>query len=533
MSDPASPTPGFVVKVKHSSGLHYVNVCSHPCIERPLDGRDMEVDDERLRTQGLENLRVPLLAGVPRTVAAPVSNGADEEAICVDVVFSPAVLAVALHGEEGRSEATWSQNPELTKFVRVRLAELALKNAEEELRYPIGRHYTLPRGLSYKGGIGGGRQPVPMPNLRKLAAAVEAAKRQKEAQAAPGPWRSKRDAAGLANHARIEEVESEAAKAGAKKPGAPLLKKGFLNASKGSIYPNGSDEGMLYGDVKVAGDPLGYIPKGLRNRVNVVDTATTSAEEQRRMMEEYADTDKPARAKPPAAASGGAAADGSGGSGGGVSKGFLNKNGGSLYPEGSKEGGGGGAASSEYDALREMVPSHDELKRIAEETDPNTFMSELSQLGSLLGLSGDGGVADRGGPGKGGAEGLERAARHAFGTAAAATDVSDGPHFRSKRDAQIDGQRTAAAPSAAAEATPEHEILEAEGGGSVVLKVKLPLLDSLAAAEVDVSSAAFALHAPGLYKLDLQWPHPVDADDAKAKFSKKSRTLQVTLPIVV
>ena len=40
---------------------------------------------------GVDNLRVPLLSGVPRTVLLP----GGEEAICVDIMFNPAVLYVA------------------------------------------------------------------------------------------------------------------------------------------------------------------------------------------------------------------------------------------------------------------------------------------------------------------------------------------------------------------------------------------------------------------------------------------------------
>ncbi|MAA58585.1 MAG: hypothetical protein CMK79_00395, partial [Pseudomonadales bacterium] len=193
----------------------------HSCIERPIDGRDQEVDDARLRTQGLENLRVPLLTGLARTVT--LGEG-EEEAVCIDVVFSPSVLAVALHGETGH-EGPQMQAPELTKFVRMRLVELALKNAEDDLGYRLGRDYTLPRGVPYRGGVGGGKQPVPMPNLRKMMAAVEHAQRRKQESVAPGPWRSKRSAAGLANNAKIEEI----ADVSDGKAEAPLIKKGFLN----------------------------------------------------------------------------------------------------------------------------------------------------------------------------------------------------------------------------------------------------------------------------------------------------------------
>ena len=307
----------------------------------------------------------------------------------------------------------------------------------------------------------------------------------------------------------------------------------------------------------------------------MVDTGTTSQEDQRKMMEDYADGN---RVKAPPAATGSASTaatagigaggkeggGGGGGGGGGMSKGFLGgKNGGALYPEGSREG-----ASEEEKKLREMVPSQDELRRIAAETDPQQFMNELSQLGSLLGV--DSGLGGGGGGGGGGSlasmlnglgggdlpdgvdkDTLERMARHAF----ADLDISDGgsgsgsgsgggPHFGSKADAMIDGKRKkqppaaastkpAAAPLPAAEATPSYDLAEADGGSSIVLKIQLPEMSGLGDASVDVGPEAFALHAPGMYKLDLTWPHQVSADDAKAKFSKKTKTLTVTAPIVV
>ena len=73
-----------------------------------------------------------------------------------------------------------------------------------------------------------------------------------------------------------------------------------------------------------------------------------------------------------------------------------------------------------------------------------------------------------------------------------------------------------------------------ESDGAVTLKVQLPELSALGDTQVDVSSERFVLHAPGLYKLDLPWPVSGGAsDEAKAKFAKKSRTLTVTMPLVV
>ena len=72
-----------------------------------------------------------------------------------------------------------------------------------------------------------------------------------------------------------------------------------------------------------------------------------------------------------------------------------------------------------------------------------------------------------------------------------------------------------------------------EAADSLTLKVSLPEMMSLGETSVDVSNERFTMHAPGLYKLDLEWPRAGVADEAKAKFSKKSRTLQVTIPLVV
>ena len=531
--DAATPLPGFVVKLKAADRtLHYVNICSHPTIERPLDGRDKEVDDTVLRTRGLDNLRVPLLTGLPRTV---VMADGESEAVCIDVVFAPSVLAAALHGEEhakhhhaAAADASMcvgllsspgpaaALSPELIKFMRVRLVELALKNAEEDLGYklPRGTH-TLPRGVSYKGGVAGKQgQPVPMPQLRKFSAAV-AAKKKHEAAAttAPGPWRSKRDAAGLSTSGKIQELD----RLEDDRADTPLMKKGFLNSTRGEIYPEGSSEGMLYGDVKTAGDPLGYLPKGLRSRVNVVDTATTSDEAQMQMMQNYADN-KPVQASATGGSGSAKGAKPTGasghGTGGGVSKGFLNQKGGSLYPDGSKEGSGN--APTDMDALREMLPSEDAIKKMAEETDPNAFMAELAEFGSILGLGPDANGSLQGMP------------NFATPNAHPVMDVSDNSSFTASKTKSSTAAATPAPPS---EAAPTYEMTESDG--SLALKISLPDLSSLEEAEVEISERNFYLRAPGKYRLQLEWPQAISADDAKAKFLRKKGILQVTLPLVV
>ena len=59
----------------------------------------------------------------------------------------------------------------------------------------------------------------------------------------------------------------------AQKVPAVAVKKGFLNSAKaqGALYPDGSTEGT---PPDGAGDPLGWMPKGLRSKVQVVDEGT-------------------------------------------------------------------------------------------------------------------------------------------------------------------------------------------------------------------------------------------------------------------
>lgn len=377
-----------MVKLTVSGSRHYVNVCSHPSVGRPIDPMDREVPDEHLELRGIDNLRVPLLTGAPRTYVLPNGEG---EAICVDVVFNPVVLKIALvtddpDAREPGAPAPHSQAVMLGKMVRMRVVEMALKNAEEELAYPLGRNCTLPKGASYKGGVNGTKHPVAIPGLRQLSEQLVVEQRMKEMKKTAGPWRSKREAVGLDSRdaPKIQEIEPT----GGSDSRAPAVKKGFLTGSgtKGSLYPNGSDEGT---PPEGAGDPLGWMPKGLRSRVSVVDTANSSPDQQKAAMQQYADT---GRHLPPAAASGGSAGRGTAAAptvGCGVQKGFLNgeKAPGKLYPGGSSEGrskGGGGNNREELAALRGMLPNEDELKRMSEETDPAQFMKELEMLGSQV-----------------------------------------------------------------------------------------------------------------------------------------------------
>ena len=118
--------------------------------------------------------------------------------------------------------------------MRLRLIELALTNAEEEFGYKLGRNFSLPRGVTYKGGVSGSRTPVPMPALRQLSESIAAEERMKQLKETAGPWKSKRSEAGLGSgRAAPKIVEMAGGAAGATKKSG--VKKGFLTGASPAV----------------------------------------------------------------------------------------------------------------------------------------------------------------------------------------------------------------------------------------------------------------------------------------------------------
>ena len=70
-----APQAGFTAKLTAHGTKYYVNICAHPAIDRPIDAQDRPVSDDHLDSMGVDNLRVPLLSGVPRTVLLPGGAG--------------------------------------------------------------------------------------------------------------------------------------------------------------------------------------------------------------------------------------------------------------------------------------------------------------------------------------------------------------------------------------------------------------------------------------------------------------------------
>lgn len=324
------PVPGFVVKTcaMADSQKWFINCCAHEIVDRPLANGSMEpVDDTYLDSWNLANVQVPLHVCSKRTTV----DHAGETSIAIDVVFNPALTK--------RATAPGSK---AAGAFQEHMAKLALNHAAKEYGVRLDKHHKVIRA-TYKGGRGDGSLPVPIPELVAMereqmaralgrdtpaTAGAASAHRQQppQAQAASGrrlvqefdSWEEAerasvaRKVGAKAQPARPaassegkEHADTRLAPPGGARTGggpraaAHALKSGFLNASAGALYPNGSTEGT---PAKNAGDPLGWMPDKLRSRVQTVDTATMSDEEQLRLMRVHAGLEedpKVCRAAPP------------------------------------------------------------------------------------------------------------------------------------------------------------------------------------------------------------------------------------------
>ncbi|XP_078674756.1 PIH1 domain-containing protein 2-like [Branchiostoma floridae x Branchiostoma belcheri] len=76
-------------------------------------------------------------------------------------------------------------------------------------------------------------------------------------------------------------------------------------------------------------------------------------------------------------------------------------------------------------------------------------------------------------------------------------------------------------------------VKDAEGSKPrrLVLKITLPLVRSVSECELDISEDDVVLEVPGKYKLETALPHSIDEERAAAKFSVKTSSLTVTMPV--
>lgn len=269
---PLRPGIGFCLQAKSTGtppGRWFLNMTMHKLVEMPVSYSGQKVSKEWILTHGIANLQVPFDMGSFRKVKGERAEGAKQTTWCLDVVFHP--LIVQLFVDDAFCSSTESFRP----FV----INLTLKRIEESLNVKLETSsIKLVKDFRYKDGEGG--DPNIPREFRELPDEKDSFDEELRTEQPKEP-----------EEILIEDLTPDVRK-------APVLKKGFLNGGKSKLYgPDGSKEGVA---PENAGDPLGYIPKRLRNQCKIVDTRSPeyqehqkqadAAKENNRQQQEFRDT---------------------------------------------------------------------------------------------------------------------------------------------------------------------------------------------------------------------------------------------------
>jgi len=257
---PLRPGVGFCLQTEStgSPGRWYINMTKHKLVEMPVAPSGKPVSRDWVLTHGLGNLQVPFDVGSFRKLKAR-SDGAKQTTYCIDVVFNPFIIQLFMDDDFCN----------LVEQYRSWVMNLALKRIEESIGVKLSaQKVALVKKLRYKDGEDGDEDTP------------------KEFTELPG----EKDSFDAEFSREPEKPPAEAANEGPLiqdlTPGArkPAIKKGFFNKSSGGeLYPNGSNEGVV---PENAGDPMGWMPKKLRNTCKIVDCNSPEYQEQERKRKE-------------------------------------------------------------------------------------------------------------------------------------------------------------------------------------------------------------------------------------------------------
>lgn len=521
------PGVGFCLQAKSSGtppGRWFLNMTMHKLVEMPRAYSGQKVTKEWILANGIANLQVPFDMGSFRKVKGERAEGARHTTWCIDVVFNP--LIVQLFIDDGFCNAMESFRP----FV----IGLTLKRIEESLNVKlVASSIKLIKEFRYKDGEDGGNS-VPR-EFRELPDDQDCF--DEELPRAEPP--SEAPPAVL-----IEDITP-----GYSKP--PVLKKGFLKSGKADLYgPEGSKEGVL---PENAGDPLGYIPKGLRKQCKIVDTGSPeyqaqqkereAAEENNRMQQEFRDSilgdldkwtkkaekdrweaDLPDGTEPTSTAK--------------YNNDYSRFD--SIVEEPEKQE----LEKRDYYFDQKGVPQKFDAKPQKSGTDADVAQ-EVLQKGFLenakKALYPKGSEQAPAAPKASKLEDIEQLAKLSEGELMErVADMS--PDEKSMMDdlrSLIENKVTAATASPSEPSRPKEPERQAadhsltEGEGSLLLAISVPELDSMKGVDLDVTKEAATVVFPAsanLRPLQVKLPKAVLPSQVRAKFSRKTHQINVTMP---
>jgi len=223
----------------------------HKLVELPVSYSGQKVTKDWILRHGIANLQVPFDMGSFRKVKGERAEGAKQTTYCLDVVFHP--LIIQLFVDDAFCNSMESFRP----FV----INLTLKRIEESLNVKLETSsIKLVKDFRYKDGEDG--------DAREFRELPDEKDSFDEELRTPPPKEEPEEIL-------IEDLTPDV------RP-APALKKGFLNGKAKLYGPEGSKEGVL---PENAGDPLGYIPKRLRDQCKIVDTRSPEYQEHQKQMD--------------------------------------------------------------------------------------------------------------------------------------------------------------------------------------------------------------------------------------------------------
>jgi len=236
----------------------------------PIAHSGKVVSREFILGHGIASMQIPFDMGSFRKLKER-AEGAKQTAYCVDVVFNPFI--VQLFTDDAFNSTMAEYRPFIINLVLARVeSSIGVKLSTQKVK--------LVKKFLYKDGEGANCDiPRELTDLPQEIDDVENV-----------PFQPPRNAPSSEppSEPLIQDVTP-----GKKKS---AVKKGFLNNVSAPLYPEGSKEGVV---PENAGDPLGYLPKKLRNSCKVVDCNSPeyqenhkkqkAAEEHNKMNKEFSD----------------------------------------------------------------------------------------------------------------------------------------------------------------------------------------------------------------------------------------------------
>lgn len=241
------PSVGFCIQTESlgsPAGRWYLNMTRHKAVQMPIAHSGKPITKDFIFQHGIGSMKIPFDMGSFRKLKER-AEGHKQTAYCVDVVFNPFIIQMFMDDDFNKTMAEY----------RPFIINLALGRIESSIGVKLSaQKVKLVKKFLYKDGEGNsGETP------REFTELPQEMEMDSMEEMAPPPPKPK-----AAQEEKTEPLIQDVT------PGKkPALKKGFFNSAKGAeLYPNGSNEGVL---PENAGDPMGWMPKKLRQTSRIVD----------------------------------------------------------------------------------------------------------------------------------------------------------------------------------------------------------------------------------------------------------------------